>query len=91
MCRLQRFTNMRESLPCQNPRPSPDLHSDCAADVAWRSQQAHVDADIEGLPRNPETERLLAQWAAEGLTIERKIQRIKAYYAARQVAKADVA
>ena len=88
----QRFTGMHESqIMSKSPSKPGRLHSDCAADAAWRSQQAHVDADIEGLPRNQETDRLLATWAAEGLTIERKIERIKAYYAARQLAKADVA
>ena len=67
------------------------LHSNNPDDAAWRAQQAQVDADIEGLARNPETERLLAEMTAEGASTQQKIERIKAYYVANKVRKSEVA
>lgn len=43
------------------------LHSKDPADAAWRAQQAHVDADIEGLPRNPALDRMVVEMRAKGL------------------------
>ena len=45
------------------------LHSKDPADAAWRAQQAQVDADIEGLSRDPEI---------EGITTREMIKRLKA-------------
>lgn len=39
-----------------------------------------VDADIEGLARDPEAEMLVAQWRAEGVSPERRIERLKRRY-----------
>jgi hypothetical protein len=72
-------------------KPVSRLHSKKPEDAKWRYQQAMVDADIEGLPRDPEAERLVAQMTAEGWPIERKIERIKAYYSAKIAAHEDVA
>ena len=60
------------------------LHSAVPADAAWRYAQAHVDADIENLPRDREAERLVARMTADGLSSEQKIERIKAYYSSRR-------
>lgn len=45
-----------------------------------RYQQAMVDADIEGLARNPETEKLIKIWQAQGVSISERIERLKQYY-----------
>lgn len=60
------------------------LHSRRAEDSAWRSQQAQVDADIEGLARDLEAERLMAEMDASGVAIEDQIERLKAYFIARR-------
>ena len=76
----------------QQARKSPSrFHSDNPADAAWRAEQAHVDADIVGLPRDPDAERLVAEMTAEGVPIERQIERIKAYYVALKAEEPAVA
>ena len=59
------------------------LHSNNPEDAVWRAQQARVDADIAGLSRDPELERLVAEWGAAGFPTEDVIERIKAYAKAR--------
>jgi hypothetical protein len=65
------------------PRTS-RLHSDTPADAAWRSEQGHVDADIEGLARDQPADRLVAEMDAAFLTSERKIERLKEYFQSRR-------
>ena len=48
-----------------------------------RYEQAMVDADIEGLPRSPEIEAMIARWDAEGIDAEEQIRRLKAHFAER--------
>ncbi len=62
------------------------LHSKDPADAAWRARQAQVDADIEGLSRDPEADRLAAEMAAAGIAPRQRIERLKAYFQARQTA-----
>ena len=60
------------------------LHSQRAEDVAWRERQAHVDADIEGLSRDPEASQLLAEMKAAGVPVATRIERLKAYFVGRR-------
>lgn len=53
-------------------------------DAAWRYEQAQVDADIEGLPRDAEAEALIAAMVAAGVSPEVQIERIKAMFLARK-------
>lgn len=48
-----------------------------------RYEQAMVDADIEGAPRSPEIEAMLAEWDAKGIDDEEQIRRLKAHFAER--------
>lgn len=40
------------------------FYSDAPEAAAWRAEQADIDADIEGLARNPETELMVAKMEA---------------------------
>ena len=60
------------------------LHSKRAEDAVWRERQADVDADIEGLSRDPEADRLMAEMDAGGVPIDDQIRRLKAYFVGRQ-------
>lgn len=60
------------------------LHSNDPADAALRADQAHVDADIEGMARDPDTARMIAQMDSDGVPIEQQVERLKAHYTARQ-------
>ena len=71
-------------MPAAGQQRSSRLHSRCAEDAVWRSQQAQVDADIEGLARDPEADRLMAKMDAAGVSIEDQIERLKAYFIARR-------
>ena len=55
-------------------KPASRLHSKNPADAAWRARQAHVDADIEGLPRNRALDRLMAEMRARGLSPRERIK-----------------
>lgn len=55
-------------------KPASRLHSKDPADAAWRAQQAHVDADIEGLARDPALDRLVAEMRARGLGPSERIK-----------------
>ena len=48
--------------------------------AAFRFEQAMVDADIEGLARNSETEQLFAEMDRLGLSQEERVRRVVAYY-----------
>lgn len=66
-------------MPKTKPRPS-RLHSQNPADASWRFEQAQVDADIEGLPKDAEAERLIAAMTADGVPPELQIERIKSLF-----------
>jgi hypothetical protein len=63
-------------------KPICRLHSKDPVDAAWRAQQANIDADIEGLARDPEADKLMARMDAEGLDAEQQIDRLKTYFKA---------
>lgn len=71
-------------MPNLNRQRLSRLHSKRAEDAAWREHQADVDADIEGLSRDPEADRLTAEMDAGGVPIEDQIKRLKAHFVARQ-------
>jgi hypothetical protein len=71
------------AMPTSSKRVS-RLHSKDPADAAWRARQAQVDADIEGLSRDPGADRLAAEMAAEGVAPRQRIERLKAYFRVRQ-------
>ena len=60
------------------------FHSRNPADAAWRYEQAQVDADIEGLPRDAEAEALITAMTEAGVSPELQIDRIKALFLARK-------
>lgn len=60
------------------------LHSKRAEDAAWRAKQAHVDADIEGLARDADLSRFVADMKAAGVPVGERIKRLKAHVVARQ-------
>ena len=64
----------RRRLP-RNPMRSQD-----PAAAAWRSEQADVDADIAGLARDPEDDRLVSEMDAASIPVKEQIERIKAYF-----------
>jgi hypothetical protein len=45
-------------------------------DVAWRVEQAYVDAEIEGVKRDPALTAFVAQMDADGIDPEEQIRRI---------------
>lgn len=47
-----------------------------------RYHSGQVDADIEGLSRDPVIEAMVARWRDEGVDIPSRIERIKAYFIA---------
>jgi hypothetical protein len=55
------------------------LHSQNPTDAAWRARQAQVDADIEGLHRDPEIDRFVDEMEASGVPVRQQIARLKAY------------
>ena len=77
-------------MPKIKPRVS-RLHSKNPADAAWRFEQAQVDADIEGLPRDAEAEALIAAMTAAGVSPELQIERIKAMFLARKAKTPEMA
>mgnify|MGYP001286561504 CR=1 FL=1 len=60
------------------------LHSKNPEDAKWRAEQSRVDSDIAGLSRDPEAERLNDEMDAAGIPNEEQIERLKAYFIARQ-------
>lgn len=48
----------------------------------YRADQAMIDADIEGMARDPELESLIEAWEAEGLPNNEIKARISAYFTA---------
>jgi hypothetical protein len=71
------------------PRPRHDAEDPAGVDVmtsmrpeamAWRAEQAEVDADIEGLARDPGAEALVQQMNAAGIPLDEQRERIRAYF-----------
>ncbi len=60
-------------MPVKQKSPS-RLHSNNPADADWRRNQAQIDADIEGMPRDSEAELLAAYLRAKGLPAEARIK-----------------
>jgi hypothetical protein len=71
----------------RSAKPVSRLHSKDPVDAAWRREQAHVDADIEGLSRDPEPERFIADMDAAGIERCEMIKRIKRYFKDRDKAR----
>lgn len=70
-------------MPDPNRSSLSRLHSKRAEDAAWRERQADVDADIEGLARDPVADRLMADMDTEGVPVADQVKRLKAYFADR--------
>lgn len=64
-------------------RPSP-LHSHDPADARWRAEQAHVDADIEGLSRDPAADALVDDLRAKGIAPADRIRALVGYFKSRR-------
>ena len=54
----------------------PNFHDKTPEGAAYRVQQARVDADIEGMARDPEIAALCDRWRAEGVPTEEFINRL---------------
>ena len=61
------------------------LHAQNPADAAWRARQAQIDADIEGLHRDDDADRLIAEMDASGVPPRKQIARLKTYFRRRQM------
>lgn len=59
------------------------------AEALDRYESAMVDADIEGLARDPEVEALIAQWREAGVDVETRIERLNDFYRNRQLRAAE--
>ncbi|MEL7444217.1 MAG: hypothetical protein AAGK02_00195 [Pseudomonadota bacterium] len=59
------------------------------AEAVARYESAMVDADIEGLARDPEAEALVAEWRAANVSIEDQIARLKDRYRERRLRAAE--
>ncbi|WP_282060595.1 hypothetical protein [Roseobacter litoralis] len=59
------------------------------AQALERYDSAMVDADIEGLARDPEAEAMIAQWRADGVSVEAQIELLKDLYQGRQLRAAE--
>lgn len=77
-------------MPKPNRQRLSRLHSRRAEDAAWRASQAHVDADIEGITRDPEVSRFVADMKAAGVPVRERIKRLKAHVVARKDRKPAV-
>jgi hypothetical protein len=55
------------------------LDSNDPKDMAWRYEQALIDADIAGMKRHPALEEFVAQMDADGIDAEEQIKRIIAF------------
>jgi hypothetical protein len=61
----------------------PSMFGTDAASIAWRGEQAHVDADIAGLARDQEAESLVVEMDRAGIPLDAQRERLIAYYRAR--------
>ncbi len=60
------------------------LYSNDPAAAAWRAKQADVDADIEGLARDPEADRMIADMDARGVDALQQIEHLKRHFRSRK-------
>jgi hypothetical protein len=60
------------------------LYSDDPAAAAWRAKQADVDADIEGLSRDGEADRMIADMDARGVDPRQQIERLRRHFRSRK-------
>ena len=68
----------------QRPGAALDLfEATDAATVAWRREQAEVDADIAGLARDDGATALMAEMDRAGVPVDEQISRLKSYFARR--------
>ncbi len=65
---------------------APSFYGEDKASADWRSQQAHVDADIEGLARDPAAEKLVAEWRKAGLSSLEQRTLLIAYFRSKESA-----
>jgi hypothetical protein len=68
----------------KQPKRVSRLHSQDPVDAAWRREQARVDAAIEGLARDADIDRLVAEMDTAGMEPRQRIERLKAYIRGRQ-------
>ncbi len=54
-----------------------------------RYESAMIDADIEGMARDPEAEALVAKWREDGVNIDTQIACLIDYYRGRQLRAAE--
>lgn len=66
--------------------PAPSFYGEDEASAEWRSQQAHVDADIEGLARDPIAEKLVEGWRKAGLSSAEQRKRLFAHFSNKDAA-----
>jgi len=59
-------------------------HSTHPDDAKWRIEQAYVDADIEGLSRDPVASQMMEDMIAEGISVEDSIKRLQKYFLDKQ-------
>lgn len=64
-------------------KPTPCFSDDTPEARAFRLEQAFIDAEIEGIPRDPEVEALLRQLNEEGATDEERTRRLTTYVRSR--------
>lgn len=56
------------------------LTSDHPDAVKWRVEQANVDADIEGLPRDPKVDQFVASMQREGRSLAEQREGLRRYF-----------
>ena len=72
---LKRAETVKRQRDARSPLVSMD-----AASVAWRGEQAHVDADIEGLPRDPAVEAFVAEMDRAKVPLDEQREHLIAYF-----------
>lgn len=60
------------------------LYSNDPAAAAWRAKQADLDADIEGLSRDHEADRMIADMDARRVDPRQQIERLGRYFMSRR-------
>ena len=78
---------MQQKIPPNTKKRRGRIYSNHPDDAAWRYEQAMIDADIEGLPRDTEAELLIAEMNEQGLSPEQQIERIKQLFLSRERAR----
>lgn len=57
-------------------KPQFDFNAQTPEAAAYRYEQAHVDADIEGMARDPKLDALHEQWEQDNVPHEERICRL---------------